>query len=55
MTAANQGAGLSTTRQSELNTGITQSVLRYLHDLHYGRVDPRTVYARFDVPPRNLD
>ena len=53
--AANQGAALSTSRQSELNSGITQAVLRYLHDLHYGRVDPRTVYAKFDVPPNYLN
>ncbi len=53
--ASSQGATLSATKQSELNTNITQSLLRYLHDLHYGRVDPRTVYARFDVPPKNLD
>ena len=53
--ATNQGPVLSTTKQSELNSSITHAMLRYLHDLHYGRVDPRTVYARFDVPPRTLD
>lgn len=53
--AANTGAALPATRQAELDTTLNQSMLRYLHDLHYGRVDPRTVYAKFDVPPKTLN
>jgi murein L,D-transpeptidase YcbB/YkuD len=52
---ASQGAPLSVAKQTELDSAITQSMLRYLHDLHYGRVDPRTVYANFDVPPKTLN
>lgn len=52
---ASQGAPLSIAKQTELDSSMTQSLLRYLHDLHYGRVDPRTVYANFDVPPKTLN
>jgi len=53
--AASQGAPLNGSKQTELDEAINQSMLRYLHDLHYGRVDPRKVYANFDVPPKTLD
>lgn len=53
--AANQGAPLTATKQSELDTAISQSMQRYLHDLHYGRVDPKSVYANFNVSPKTLN
>ena len=46
---------MSGSKQTELDGAINQSMLRYLHDLHYGRVDPHKVYANFDVPPKSLD
>ena len=55
VSAASQGAPLATAKQTEFDAALTQSMLRYLHDLHYGRVDPRTVYANFDVPPKSLN
>lgn len=45
----------SVAAQKTLDTALTKAFTRYLHDLHYGRVDPRTVYANFDVPPKSLD
>ena len=41
--------------QKAFDTALTKAFTRYLHDLHYGRVDPRTVYANFDIPPKSLD
>jgi murein L,D-transpeptidase YcbB/YkuD len=38
-----------------LEAALSAAMTRYLHDLHYGRVDPRSVYANFDVPPKSLD
>lgn len=55
MAAATQGAPLAGGKQADLDAAITRSMLRYLHDLHYGRVDPRTVYAKFDLPPKTLN
>jgi len=42
-------------KSQQLNAALTEAMTRYLHDLHYGRVDPRRVYANFDVPPKSLD
>jgi murein L,D-transpeptidase YcbB/YkuD len=46
---------LSATAGKQLDAALTDAMTRYLHDLHYGRVDPRSVYANFDVPPKSLD
>ena len=46
---------LSADSEKQLDTLLTETMRRYLHDLHYGRVDPRAVYANFDVPPKSLD
>ena len=45
----------SASAQSELAQALNQAVTRYLHDLHYGRVDPASVYANFNVPPKTLN
>lgn len=55
LTSAKQGAALSPSVQAELDQSLNQAMLHYLHDLHYGRVDPRTVYANFNVPPKTLN
>ena len=41
--------------QAPLAEALTQAMQRYLHDLHYGRVDPASVYANFTVPPKTLN
>lgn len=53
--AATKGKPLTAEQQTALNAAISQSLLRYLHDLHYGRVDPRSVYANFNVAPKTLN
>ena len=53
--AAREGAVLSGSAQTALTEALTQSMRRYLHDLHYGRVDPASVYANFTVPPKTLN
>ena len=53
--AAREGVALSGTAQAALGEALTQSMRRYLHDLHYGRVDPESVYANFSVPPKTLN
>ena len=40
--------------QTELANTLEQAVTRYLHDLHYGRVNPASVYANFNMPPKTL-
>lgn len=52
---AREGSPLSTSAQTALEDALTQAMQRYLHDLHYGRVDPVSVYANFDVPPKTLN
>lgn len=52
---AAQGGALTTTAQAELAAALDQAMRRYLHDLHYGRVDPASVYANFNVPPKTLN
>ena len=47
--------GLSASAQTALASALDQAMRRYLHDLHYGRVDPASVYANFNVPPKTLD
>ena len=39
----------------QLSNALDQAMRRYLHDLHYGRVDPASVYANFNVPPKTLN
>lgn len=53
--AAREGAALSASAQTALGDALTQAMRRYLHDLHYGRVDPASVYANFNVPPKTLN
>ena len=50
-----QKGALPASSQKRFEVTLTQAFRRYLHDLHYGRVDPRTVYANFDVPAKTLD
>ena len=54
--AVNQAqSGLSASAQIVLANALDLAMRRYLHDLHYGRVDPASVYANFNVPPKTLD
>ena len=53
--AASKDKPLTAEQQTALDADINQSLLRYLHDLHYGRVDPRSVYANFNVSPKTLN
>lgn len=39
-------------RQSALNQALTAAVLHYLHDLHFGRIDPATILQRFAQPAK---
>lgn len=48
-------AGLSSAAQAEMADALNQAMAHYLHDLHYGRVDPASVYANFNVPPKTLN
>lgn len=48
-------SGVSASAQAALANALDQAMRRYLHDLHYGRVDPASVYANFNVPPKTLD
>ena len=48
-------AGLSTAAQAEVAGALDQAMARYLHDLHYGRVNPASVYANFNIPPKTLN
>lgn len=50
-----QRGGLSQQEQAALALTLDRSLQRYLHDLHYGRVDPASVYANFNVPPKALN
>ena len=52
---ATQSGGVSSATQAELANALGQAVFRYLHDLYYGRVDPASVYANFNVPPKTLN
>lgn len=54
LTQAQRG-GLSGQSQSALAGSLDKAMRRYLHDLHYGRVDPASVYANFNVPPKVLN
>jgi len=46
------GAGTASTPQdlARLDVAVSAGMLRYLRDLHMGRVDPRTIGFRLDVP-----
>ena len=52
---ASTGVALSSGAQTALSDALEQAMRRYLHDLHYGRVDPASVYANFTVPPKTLN
>lgn len=45
-----QAQRLAEAEQAQLDAAITAAVLRYLGDLQRGRVDPREIHAKFDVP-----
>lgn len=47
--------GVSATAQTEIANALDQAMTRYLHDLYYGRVDPASVYANFNLPPKTLN
>lgn len=48
---AAQGPALDTAAVSRLDDALTAAVLRYLGDLHAGRMDPRRIYAGTALPP----
>ncbi len=48
-------APLSPAEQSTLSGTLTQAVEHFISDLHYGRVDPRTVHTAFALPSKQLD
>lgn len=52
---AGSGPQLSVSAQTALGNSLEQAMRRYLHDLHYGRVDPASVYANFNAPPKTLN
>ena len=47
---AAQGPGLDAAAQSGLGDALSAAMQRFLADLHDGRIAPRQVHARFDVP-----
>lgn len=52
---AQQGGRFSEQEQWALAGALDKAMRQYLHDLHYGRVDPASVYANFNVPPKILN
>lgn len=48
-------AGVSAGAEEALGEALTKAMQAYLHDLHYGRVDPASVYANFKLPPKTLN
>ena len=50
LTAAAQGPALAEAAATRLDDALTAAVLRYLSDLHSGRVDPRQIYAGSALP-----
>ena len=53
--AAPSSLPLSVNAQTALSDALAAAMRRYLHDLHYGRVDPASVYANFKLPPKTLN
>lgn len=47
---AQQEPSVDADRQARLDAALTAAMQRYLTDLRRGRVDPREIHARFDVP-----
>ena len=45
-----QGPALPEAEQAQLDSALTAALQRYLTDRHSGRVDPRQIHAKFDVP-----
>jgi L,D-transpeptidase YcbB len=45
---------LSDDAQLALSAALTRSMEQFLSDLHVGRINPRDIYAAFDVPPKQL-
>lgn len=52
--AAAQGT-LDAAGRTQLDVRLAAALQRLLTDLHRGRVDPRTVHVKFDLPPRRFD
>jgi murein L,D-transpeptidase YcbB/YkuD len=48
---AAQGPAPEPLAQSGLDDALSAAMQRFLADLHLGRIDPRQIHARFDVPP----
>ena len=46
---------LTPDEQARLSASMTKSLERFVSDLHYGRVDPREVHAKFETAARRLD
>ena len=47
------GPALPRDATAQLERRLTAAMLRYLHDLHGGRVEPGQAQARFQAPPRD--
>lgn len=47
------GAALEAPDARRLDDALTAAMLRYLSDLHYGRIDPRRLHPNYALPPRD--
>ncbi len=50
LASASQGPGLDAQAAARLDGALTSALLRYLHDLHCGRMDPREIYSGSALP-----
>lgn len=48
-------SSLSATEESTVSGTLTHSIQQFISDLHYGRVNPRTLHTSFTTPPKQLD
>lgn len=46
---------LPDTQMSAMAHALEDAMHRYLHDLHFGRINAAAVYANFKAPPKTLD
>lgn len=52
---AQQGAPPDAAAAAQIEQGLSAAMERYLNDLHFGRVDPRSVRSDFHVDKRSFD
>ncbi len=52
---AQQGAPPDAAAAAQIEQGLSAAMERYLNDLHFGRVDPRSVRSDFHVQKRSFD